>query len=125
MNNPNVEKARELLERCGTMQLWSKYAEALDAAGLLVTPLRERALEACKRAAECHKSWSLSPDGAEDGVVAACVRIGREAIDAEKPKNRWARHGTDVLRDGRWHATFGTETDALAYAAQKNAEDAK
>ena len=80
--NPNVEKAAQILSMNERDYLsWAERSEALDAAGLLVTPLHRRALEACKAYHKYHEcSVPLS------GPPTLVFSVGREAIALEKPK---------------------------------------
>ncbi len=109
---------------------------ALSRAGLLATPLHERALEACK----AYRKQFL-PHYCE-GAPCEVALVGEEALAlekiAEKPlkkPERWTVRPFElnaiVERDGIAVATFygGTfgahaEREARAYAAQKNAEAA-
>lgn len=84
--NPNVEKAA-LLVANGYIHrglAWVSIAEAIDAAGLLVTPLHQRALEACKGMYEAYVAVGLSQKYADSSLDARAV--GREALALEKPK---------------------------------------
>lgn len=82
--NPNVEKAAQILSMNERDYLsWAERSEALDAAGLLVTPLHQRALEACKEYA------SVGDFAGPRKTIPArfmCQNVGREAIALEKPK---------------------------------------
>ena len=97
-----------------------QLAAKLSAAGLLVTPLHERALSACKEYARVVRLG--------DPVV---IAVGCEALEAEKPKKRWTLDTSGmmvkytVLLDGAYYASFCNEGDARAYADQKNREEAK
>jgi hypothetical protein len=75
--------------------------EALSAAGLFITPLHERALEACKQVVA--GGTFLSGD-----AHTAVYAVGREALAAEKPKERWKAtpgvtgYGVEDTQRGLW-----------------------
>ena len=92
--NPNVEKAANAFVKAIDSGLVgagpptiNHGMDAVDAAGLLVTPLHTRALEACK---EMARLWPL-PDNVNQWVESRneAMGIGREAIELEKPKERY------------------------------------
>jgi len=70
-----------------SVQVASKsVVSALDAAGLLVTPAMERAVEACKRYANwCVGEWHVA-SGAEAVLQAGRALLAEEAERAPKPK---------------------------------------
>ena len=130
-------KAIRVMCKCSTYdhrmlyEDWHKeHVEALSRAGLLVTPLHERALEACKEWQRISTSpnvpWALK----EYEEVAS---VGREALALERKPEKYRVHQREGLRPWgviepgpfTYLATFERESDARAYAAQKNAEAAR
>ena len=99
---------------------------------LLATPLHEKALAACK----AHGARNPGADSCLTPTSEACAQVGREALAAEKPKERYRMGPVPLTNpeiyvrpwyviDGdanQWIGTFSHESDARAYAAQKNAE---
>lgn len=105
-NNPNVEdrdrlvKAWRWFRDAGHGTIIMSDIERADAAGLLVTPLMQRAIEACKLYAT---KWDTAPAGALAEAPYAVYRIGREALaieEAKKPKERWSAY--QHTGDGWW-----------------------
>jgi hypothetical protein len=92
--NPNVEKAARMIDAFNPLPyilnrndaVARDLASRLDSAGLLVTPLHERALEACDEFAGAVLNIELRSHGAK-------VRdIGRESLaakQARQPVARW------------------------------------
>lgn len=81
-------------------------AHALSDAGVLLTPLHERALEACKKVAQ-YADKHYEPDPASS-VVAPSVAIGREALALEKPLVRFIATqnlNLDGTPRGAWHVS--------------------
>lgn len=120
--NPNVEKAA-LLVANGYIHrglAWVSIAEALDAAGLLVTPLHERALEACKAYAHEYDTSHCA------GVVTArrtdVITLGREALALEKPKERWGPVEREFLDDRGRFTVDDRETGARIYLHPKSGD---
>lgn len=69
---------------------------SIDAAGLLVTPLHTRAVEACVEADKYARKGYLVHQ-----AFSGCAAIGREAIaleEAKKPKERWEVKCADDAR---------------------------
>lgn len=93
----------------------ARAIEALDAAGLLATPLMLRAVELAK---EYARSLRLGYNF-YDNLSA----LGREAIEAETPKERWTARGCSVYCSGVYYFHAGTEAHAKAAAAALNAVD--
>jgi len=96
---------------------------ALQSAGLLVTDLHRRALEACEE-------LSMSYDGAPK-AIRACQEVGRESLAARKPKPRWEvriggwfAHVVDTQAKDR-AAFSGTKAEAEAVVATLNRLDAE
>lgn len=93
--NPNVGKAANAFAKAiDSGQVGAGWPtinhgmDAVDAAGLLVTPLHTRALEACKRMAG---AWSVMDGGQTYNTSSKdAIAVGREAIELEKPKERWS-----------------------------------
>lgn len=100
--NPNVEKAAKVMSRSikGILVSYPAYlgtACDLDAAGLLVTPLHQRALEACIEADKYEqKGYIIAP------AFHACAAVGREALALEKPKERYKAEIRNCAGDGPW-----------------------
>ena len=124
----DVEKAAvDVLHKSGWVE-WKceETVSTLSRAGLLATPLMLQALEACKAYAGSKPNaaiGSLWPVGANEVLA-----IGREALELEKPKERWTTNTCGcVFLDGKMHVQFYGDLChqmASAYAAQKNAEEA-
>ena len=111
---------------------------ALDAAGLLVTDLHKRALEACERMYEAEHGPNDGPmprgwTSAERKSHREAACIGAESLAAKQPpKPRWKVHyrpeGSTrhwaVTEDGPvcYTATFDSEADAREFADKKNRE---
>ena len=124
--NPNEQKAADLL----ATKLWfngtNDMANALSAAGLLVTPDHEAALAACERVAAFEND---APQPVCNMALLACSAVGRRSLDAKKPKERWtleARASLEACKDGvtMWCFPHDAEPEARAYVARKNAEEA-
>jgi len=108
---------------------------ALDRAGLLVTDLHRRALEACEALAA-----EYGPLTVDIGPWNKSLAVGRESLaakEAAKPARKWyIVSGSDAPRDmyrvnrpGKLGdkldmAYFHDEDDARAYVEQKNREEA-
>jgi hypothetical protein len=111
-----------------------EVVSALDAAGLLVTDLHRRAMEACELYAIRFKPSDFVT-GSEGHQA---LTIGRESLaakEAAKPKPRWQVHQRPAGSSTRqwavteygptcYVATFESETDARAYAEDKNRGEA-
>jgi len=122
-------------EGVGKMQGDMDAAKALRAAGLLVTDLHRRALEACEKYAAGWENGGLCGWAAED-----CRTVGRESLAARKPKPRWrvvgwpeqgtVYHVTDreagsIVAVTGAVAWFRSEDDANADCARRNKLDAE
>lgn len=99
--NPNVEKAVPIIHKTQfptaddlrkTCRECAVSAEALDAAGLLVTPLHQRALEACREYAVLAMPDTVYVPERTHRVLSTVLAVGREALALEKPKERWIAH---------------------------------
>ena len=88
--NPNVEKAQKMLTAAKSEKWpyrpmeWSEIAAARDAAGLLVTPLHERALAHCEKWGETEY-----PQCSCESEAHAIGCLSLAAKEAAKPKERW------------------------------------
>ena len=130
--NPNVEKAvRVLGERLQVLREFSATslsdaASKLDSAGLLVTPLHERALKACEDLVNDF-DWNVN------GRLAACWAIGRESLASKKMAEKaerwtacsvqaygsfWVRDSMDDNKNARGPFTL-PEARAVADALNK------
>ena len=111
-----------------------RIVDALSAAGCLRTGVERECVEACKKlCAEGHEDHWYEP------LSRACKEAGRAALAAEKPRERWTVNEVPYVSPGfRWvvldgvepkggfaSAYFRTESDARAYAASKNALEAR
>ena len=150
--NPNEQKAHDIFKEwlrddTGTEAL----APRLSAAGLIVTPLHERALAACEARA-LHPTIISGGDVTEaewnrtTAASAECIAVGRESLAAKKPKERFfvrdrCPHPASNSKFRRWAVTdstaingsgnkgadvacFVNEAAARAYAAEQNAKEA-
>jgi hypothetical protein len=103
---------------------------ALDAAGLLLTPEDKACVEACVASAERYSVW--------DNGTSATVDAGRAILAKRKKPERWTVRCCDDGDHRPWVvddnnptgaratvACFMHESDARAYAAKKNAEEAQ
>jgi hypothetical protein len=107
--NPNVEKASMKLDHILLDDKWyvdgersqgTFMARALDSAGLLVTPLHERALKACEEYADATNGIS--------GLASWAQRvrdIGRESLAARKAKEPVARYVAREITSNAIHMT--------------------
>ena len=126
--NPNEKKAADVMRSApaiGLKTYFDEKAAALSAAGLLVTPLHERALAACEAFSE--KYLPMSREYVLDKDVWMRVHdVGRESLDAKRPKAQWTSDSQgNVYCDGflRCHFYYG-EAPARDYAAEQNAKEA-
>jgi len=120
MNKENMEKAVKVLgERLQVLREFSATslsdaASKLDSAGLLITPLHERALKACEDLVNDF-DWSVN------GRLAECCAIGRESLAEKKAKESWTAEGSEVWLNGRFFSGFQSHAQARAVAAALNA----
>ena len=135
MSNPNIAKAAKALAtfsngdrmyyEFGPASQSSRPVEeaaaALDSAGLLVTPLHERALRACEivaremdGCARLHELWAVE-----------FLAIGRESLAAKKPVKSWCANGPELWLNGRFFSGFRSHAEANAAQSALNALEAK
>lgn len=150
--NTNVERAKEVaaknspsmvyINRFGAIdppnQVTDAAVDALDSAGLLVTPLHQRALKACEDFAEKYLPMSDRSFVRDKDVWMRVHDAGRESLAAKKPKERYV---AVCIEPGKWSVSDDkddrrmyvvsqksppslTESEARAVAAALNAEEA-
>lgn len=92
--NPNVDKARKVVHDAydsGPPMHTDHLVAALDDAGLLVTPLQQRAICACKQYALEFSKFNVLLDLPTPRML---IDIGREVLAAEKRKETFGVYGT-------------------------------
>ena len=102
--NPNEQKAADIIKYQAVPAAYDvpaalgRAVKALSAAGLLVTPMHERALAACEEIAGHYSLFPLTSDGSKDSSLGMGVRVGRESLEAKNPKPRYS-----VEHFNAWH----------------------
>ena len=124
--NPNIEKATEIIKGQWFGQSfgcnWLSLAGARDSAGLLLTPLHERALKACE------DIWVERASGIKrPGVwtVDVCAVVGQESLAGKKPRDSWTAEGEELWLNGKFYVRFFGHAEAKAAQAALNALEAK
>jgi hypothetical protein len=131
MSNETIEKAAQVLHEAHPAWNFREDMQLLSAAGLLSDPLATRALEACKdlRRSKLLVMWS--------DCAIACEAIGREAIERDRPKERYYAEFIETRPVYKWVTRDRTaaldvmeyvsdsEQQARAVAAALNALEVK
>lgn len=102
-NETNVEMAKHVVVGAldAHFSAWSGHntaaarsvVAALDAAGLLVSPLHARALAAAEALAGVWFNSFLITEDAPAEAARACRVVGLESLASKKPKERWTAVG--------------------------------
>lgn len=110
--NPNVEKAANIVSvKRGDSCTSHQIAQALAAAGLLVTPEMQEACEALAAYIGQVKDWNPELHSPE---WVRCINAGRALLASEPKRERW--HA--ICLDGIWRVEDDRDAERLYKCAQ-------
>jgi hypothetical protein len=111
--NPNAEKAAHVLNTFNPLPyilnrndaVAQDLASRLDSAGLLITPLHERALKACEGLPAIYYFSGAGLRVSIPDEYAVAVGVGRESLAARKAKEPVARYVAREITSNAIHMT--------------------